>query len=412
MTILSIRNGVELALQTIRAHKMRAFLTVLGVVMGTGTIIGVGSILTGLDSNITSVLNSFGPNSIIVFKFPVGFRTSNLSPEERTRKSITYANAQHIRERCTACEAVSPMLFADDSLINAHYKGNDVYNVNIFGVQEAYADEGQVDINDGRFFTEEESRRRSPVVVIGADIVKGLFANIEPVGKAIQVDGHEFTVIGTMNRPAASFFGDTDNRVVLPYFSMKKLFPVAQENALVVMAHAGQVPAAEDQVRSILRMDRRVPYSKPDNFSLSTAQQMVSDFRQITSMVALVMVVLSSVGLLVGGIGVMNIMLVSVTERTKEIGVRKAIGAKKGDIVLQFLLEAVVLTGLGGLAGILFGWIISLVTRLVFSSIPASVPMWAAVLGVVVSTGTGLFFGIWPANKAARLDPVEALRYE
>jgi putative ABC transport system permease protein len=193
---------------------------------------------------------------------------------------------------------------------------------------------------------------------------------------------------------------------------MQKLFPSAHENALVVMARAGQVPAAEDQVRSILRMDRRVPYSKPDNFSLSTAEQMVSDFRQITSMVALVMVVLSSVGLLVGGIGVMNIMLVSVTERTREIGVRKAIGARKGDIVLQFLLEAVVLTSLGGFAGILFGWIISLVTRLVFSSIPASVPLWAAILGVVVSMGTGLFFGIWPANKAARLDPVEALRYE
>jgi len=193
---------------------------------------------------------------------------------------------------------------------------------------------------------------------------------------------------------------------------MQKLFPSAHENALVVAARPGQVAAAEDQVRSILRMDRRVPYSKPDNFSLSTAEQMVSDFRQITSMVALVMVVLSSVGLLVGGIGVMNIMLVSVTERTKEIGVRKAIGARKGDIVLQFLLEAVVLTSLGGLAGILFGWLISLVTRLVFSSIPASVPMWAAVLGLLVSMGTGLFFGIWPANKAARLDPVEALRYE
>jgi putative ABC transport system permease protein len=226
------------------------------------------------------------------------------------------------------------------------------------------------------------------------------------------VDGHEFEVIGTMNRPAASFFGDTDNRVLLPYFSMQKLFPSAKENAIVVSAYAGRLPAAQDQVRTILRTDRRVPYTKPDNFALSTAEQMVSDFRQITSMVTLVMVVLSSVGLLVGGIGVMNIMLVSVTERTKEIGIRKAIGAKKGDIVLQFLLEAVVLTGLGGFAGILFGWLISLISRLVFSSLPASVPLWAAVLGILVSVGTGLFFGIWPANKAARLDPVEALRYE
>jgi putative ABC transport system permease protein len=412
VTWLSLVNGTALALQTIRAHKLRAFLTVLGVVMGTGTIIGVGSILTGLDSNITSVLSSFGPNSIIVFKFPVGFRTSNLSPEERTRKNISYENAVSIRERCSACEQVSPMLFINNHIATAHYKGNDMYDVNLMGVEEAYANGGQVDMNLGRFLTEDESRRRAPVVVVGADIAKGLFSNVDPIGKVMTVDGHEFEVIGTMNRPAASFFGDTDNRVLLPYFSMQKLFPSAKENAIVVSAYAGRLPAAQDQVRTILRTDRRVPYTKPDNFALSTAEQMVSDFRQITSMVTLVMVVLSSVGLLVGGIGVMNIMLVSVTERTKEIGIRKAIGAKKGDIVLQFLLEAVVLTGLGGFAGIVFGWLISLISRLVFSSLPASVPLWAAVLGILVSVGTGLFFGIWPANKAARLDPVEALRYE
>jgi putative ABC transport system permease protein len=221
-----------------------------------------------------------------------------------------------------------------------------------------------------------------------------------------------FQVIGTLNRPAASFFGDQDNRVLLPYFSMHRMYPSAKQLAIVVTAKEGQVPQAQDEVRTILRMDRHVPYSAPDNFAMSTAEQMVSDFRQITSMVALVMVVLSSVGLLVGGIGVMNIMLVSVTERTKEIGIRKAIGARKADIILQFLIEAMVLTGIGGIMGILFGWIISLVSRLIFSSLPATVPLWAAALGLVVSAGTGLFFGIWPASKAARLDPVEALRYE
>ncbi len=178
------------------------------------------------------------------------------------------------------------------------------------------------------------------------------------------------------------------------------------------MPRKASLTKAMDESRVILRIDRHVPFSKPDNFSMSTADQLVADFRQITSMVAIVMVVLSSIGLLVGGIGVMNIMLVSVTERTKEIGIRKAIGAKKSDIVLQFLLEAVALTALGGLAGITFGWIVSLVSRLIFPSLPTSVPLWAALLGIVVSAGTGLFFGIWPASKAARLDPVEALRYE
>jgi putative ABC transport system permease protein len=190
------------------------------------------------------------------------------------------------------------------------------------------------------------------------------------------------------------------------------MYPNARENAIVVTAINGRLPMALDEVRAILRIDRRVPYDKPDTFALSTAEQMVSDFHEITAMTFLVMAVLSSIGLLVGGIGVMNIMLVSVTERTFEIGIRKALGARRGDILVQFLIEAAALTGLGGIIGIIFGWMISLITRLVFPSLPASVPAWAAVSGIVVSVAVGLFFGIWPANKAARLDPVVALRYE
>ncbi|MGA2595011.1 MAG: ABC transporter permease [Bryobacteraceae bacterium] len=412
MTRLAFVNGLMLALETIRSHKLRAFLTVLGVIIGTGTIIGVGAIMTGFDTAMTSILRSFGPNSIIVFKFPVGFRTHRLSPEERTRKNLTWQNAVDIRERCPSVQDVSPMLFPNEDFINAHYKGNDMYGVDLFGVEEAYARGGQADLHLGRFFTDEESRRRMPVAVIGADIEKGLFASVDPIGKTINVDGHQLEVIGTMVRPAASFFGDQDTRILIPYWMAQKMYPNARENAIVVTAKEGQLPKALDQVRTILRIDRRVPYDKPDNFALSTADQMVSDFRQITAITFLVMAVLSSIGLLVGGIGVMNIMLVSVTERTQEIGVRKAIGARRRDIILQFLLEASVLTSLGGIAGILFGWMISLISRMVFKSLPAEVPMWAAVLGIVVSVSVGLFFGIWPAYKAAQLDPVEALRYE
>jgi putative ABC transport system permease protein len=412
MLKLAFVNGIVLALQTIRSHKLRAFLTVLGVIIGTGTIIGVSAILTGFDASVASVLRSFGPNSIIVFKFPVGPRTSRLTPEERTRKNLTYQNAVEIRERCQAVQDVSTMLFPNHGPINVHYKGNDMYDVNLFGVEEAYARGGQVDIHLGRFFTDEENRRHMPVAVVGEDIEKGLFASVDPIGKPIMVDGHEFMVIGTMLRPAASFFGDSDNRVLLPYWTMQKMYPNARENAIVVTAREGQLPQATDEIRTVLRISRRVPYDKPDNFALSTAEQMVSDFRQITAVTFLVMAVLSSIGLLVGGIGVMNIMLVSVTERTYEIGIRKAVGARRADILIQFLLEASMLTLLGGIAGIFFGWLIALLSRAVFTSIPASVPLWAAVTGIVVSVGIGLFFGIWPANKAARLDPVVALRYE
>jgi putative ABC transport system permease protein len=215
-----------------------------------------------------------------------------------------------------------------------------------------------------------------------------------------------------MERPAASFPGEEDRRILLPYFTMRKMFPNAREHLLVVIAQEGRLAQAMDEVRSVLRIERRVPHDAPDSFALSTPEQMLEDFRRIMAVTAIVMVVLSSIGLLVGGIGVMNIMLVSVTERTREIGVRKAVGARRADIILQFLTEAVVLTALGGLLGMSLGWVISRAAGWVFPNLPTSVPLWAAASGVIVSVGVGLFFGIWPAAKAARLDPVEALRYE
>jgi putative ABC transport system permease protein len=408
---LSFRNNMMLALDTIRAHKLRSALTMLGVVIGTGTIIGVGSILTGFDGAVTNVFKSFGPNAIIASREPA-FRTSDLTPEERARKQLTYENAISVREECDACARVSAMLWPNHNPIVAKYKGNAVYQTRLQGVEESYAETGQIDMNQGRFFTEFEDRHRAQVAVIGADLQKGLFGEENAIGKLIDVDGRQFEVIGTMHRPTASFFDSSDNRVFLPFFSMKKAYPNAQDMALSITARDGMLPQAMDEVRTILRIQRHLPPNKPENFALSTAEQMVDQFRQITAMTFLVMIVLSSIGLLVGGIGVMNIMLVSVTERTREIGIRKAIGARRADIVIQFLLEASVLTGLGGVAGLVLGWSIAVVSKLVFTSLPITVPAWAAVSGIVVSVGVGLFFGIWPASKAAKLDPVQALRYE
>jgi len=232
------------------------------------------------------------------------------------------------------------------------------------------------------------------------------------VGQRINVDGHELEIIGAMKRPAASFPGQEDLRVLLPYYTMRKMYPSARENMLVIVAYDGKVAEAMDEVHGILRQERRLKQNAPDNFDLTTAEQMIEEFRNMMAVTALVMVILSSIGLLVGGVGVMNIMLVSVTERTKEIGVRKAVGARRSDVVAQFLTEAVVLTGVGGLLGILLGWVLSLIAKLVFPDLPTMIPMWAVGMGVSVSVGVGLFFGIWPAAKAARLDPVEALRYE
>jgi putative ABC transport system permease protein len=415
MTGVELSSAIGLALATVREHKMRSFLTVLGVIIGTGTIIGVGSIIAGLDGAVTGIMRSFGTNTAIIFKFPIGFQSR--TPEQLRRKPITYEDGLAIARRCPSVAYVSPYLipntFGSGPQINvARYKGNEVYNADISGTEESYALSGQAEIAEGRFFTDVENQHHMPVAAVGADVPRALMNGEDPIGKWIDVNGHKFEIVGVMKRPGASFPGQDDTRVMLPYFSMRKLFPASRENLLMVTAKPGRLAAAVDEATAVMRIQRHVPANKPDDFSISTSDQLVEQFHSVTAIVALVMVVMSSIGLLVGGIGVMNIMLVSVTERTREIGIRKAIGARRADIVLQFLTEAVVLTGMGGLIGMSLGWGVSLACRMLYPALPTAVPVWAAALGVIVSVAIGLFFGIWPANKAARLDPVVALRYE
>jgi len=406
-----------LALTTVREHKMRSFLTVLGVIIGTSTIIGVGSIIAGLDGAITAVIRSMGSETAVGFRFPIGFNRASRGDLKRT--DLTYEDGAAIAERCPSVRLVSPYLFPNNfgfgpPQINlARYKGNELYQPDIGGTDPSYAEgSGQAEMKEGRFFTDIENEHHMPVVVIGEDVPRALMSGEDPLGKWIDLNGQKFQIIGIMLRPSASFPGQDDTRLLVPYFTMHKMFPAAKENMLVVVAKPGRLAAAIDEARVVLRIRRHDAYDKPDDFFISTSDEMVQQFHSVTAMVALVMVVLSSIGLLVGGIGVMNIMLVSVTERTREIGVRKAIGARRADIVLQFLTEAVVLTGLGGLIGMTVGWMISLAAHFAFPALPTAVPLWAASLGIVVSVAVGLFFGIWPANKAARLDPVVALRYE
>ncbi|HZU28463.1 MAG TPA: ABC transporter permease [Bryobacteraceae bacterium] len=417
MRLSEVKSSAGMAIATVREHKMRSLLTVLGVIIGTGAVIAVGSIITGVNGAIAGITKSFGPDTIFGFQFNIGFR-GDISSEEWKRKPFTWEDAQVLAQRCPSILHIAPYLFSPNTfgrggwVDRAVYRNKDIYNIEFAGTEEGYAEGGADHMLYGRFFTDEEGRRRQPVVVIGEHVYKALFQVGDPVGKTIQVNGHELRIVGVMAHMAASFPGQEDRRVMVPFWSMRKMFPTAKQIMFVIIAKPGTVDRAMDECQAVLRQVRKTPPNKPDDFWLSTGSQMLEDFQRIMSTVALVMVVLSSIGLLVGGIGVMNIMLVSVTERTREIGIRKAVGARRIDIVVQFLTEAVVLTGLGGLLGMTLGYLISLGFRLAFPNLPTSVPLWAAALGVMVSVGVGLFFGTWPATKAARLDPVVALQYE
>ena len=407
-----VRENLLLALDTLRSHKFRAFLTILGVLIGTATVIGVASIFKGLDQQVVDVAEGFGTRTLFIFKWDPGIKF-NVSREEWMRKPLTFEDMTAIGENCPAIETVSAEIFRWGPAVPAKYKGQEMLDTEFRGCTPTLFGNIGCELKDGRLFNEIDNMHRRDVVVLGADVVTRLFQGEDPVGKVISVDGRSFEVIGTLAK-RKQILGDTGNdRIVMtPYLTFKKIYPQAKDNWITAVAVPGKISQATDEVRSLLRRRRNVKDSDPDNFGIATAESMITQFRDIMGTVVLVTVVISSIGLLVGGIGVMNIMLVSVTERTREIGVRKAIGARRSDITWQFLLEAMTLTGAGGILGIIFGCTLSLLIRTLVPELPSTVPTWSIVAGFVVAVSIGLFFGMWPAMKASRLDPIVALHHE
>ena len=412
-----VRESLALAMDTLRTHKFRSFLTLLGVLIGTTTVIAVASIIAGLDTQLVQMAEQYGTQVIWLYKLQMG-TPHQLTREERLRKPLSYEDAQAIKEQCPDVEEVSLALFMEMGEFGlppstARYKGHEMSGAQFLGVDANYLALANSSLADGRFFTPGDDLHRRDVTVIAANVVERLFPAEDPVGKSIVVDGHVFEVVGTLNK-FKGFLGDNpdDRDIFIPYWTYKKLYPAAKDHFLSALAYRGRMDEAQDEIRGLLRRRRHVKPEDPDNFGIATAESMISEFHQIIGTVALVMVVISSIGLLVGGIGVMNIMLVSVTERTREIGVRKAIGARRSDITWQFLLEAMTLTAAGGVLGILAGSLLSFLIRTFVPSLPSTVPLWSVVAGFLVSVSIGLFFGMWPAVKASRLDPIVALRYE
>jgi len=405
--LFAMAEAVGLGLQGIRAYKMRAGLTILGVVMGIMTVTGMSSIVAGLNASMASQIESLGSSVVFIRPFAPGEHVDG--DLWRKRKGLTMPEVEAIARRpaVAAIAAIEPL--AVDMI---KYGNEKAQNAQVVGVSEAYDTVHDVNMTRGRFISRQDVDRAAHVAVIGADIVDTLFPFVDPIDKEISIDGRRFRVVGVVQRMGKFLFFNRDTIVLVPLGAVQKRDP--RFNFLVAdmkPTSPADMETAIEQGREALRRIRKLKFLEKDTFAIFSQDTFTDLYRQITSGIYLVMIAISSIGLLVGGVGVMNIMLVSVTERTREIGVRKALGATRRDIRWQFLTEAMTLTGAGGVLGILIGsavaWLIN-----AFSPFPALVqPSWVLV-AFSVSVGVGLVFGLWPALKAARLDPIEALRYE
>ena len=410
---------LKMAYDSVISHKFRSFLTILGIVVGIITAVVVASILTGFRQSVVAMFEEYGTNNIYLFHLSTGFGPSNR--DERNRKPLTLDDANAILAQSTAVQDISTVAINigswgngfDDNMI---YKNKSYRWAQTDGVTPNYAGLVNLVIHEGRWLTEMDNYERRNVLVIGVNAVDALFDGdaAEAIGKVIRMNGDTWEVIGVMEKRKTGFFGENeeDSKIFMPYRTARKVAPTRDAVLHIAQAKPGRLNDAVLEIEDILRVRREVKEGQPNNFDVKTAQDFMRQFDGMIAGIGLAAIAISCLGLLVGGIGVMNIMLVSVTERTKEIGIRKALGATRKAIVFQFLAEAMALTFLGGTIGLTLAILISNLIMMLVPSLPAKVELWMILASLGTSVGIGLIFGVLPARKAAKLDPIEALRYE
>ncbi|HZM85214.1 MAG TPA: ABC transporter permease [Blastocatellia bacterium] len=422
MNFSSIRENTSLAMQTLVAHKFRAALTILGVFIGVLVIVAMAAVLNGFRQSVLDNAESFGTRNVYVWRYPF-IMTSKPSTEILNRKPLSLEDAFAIEREVPAVEYVYAGIPYDIPMPGdvpspppeVRYRDRAMNRTQLIGTYPVAELVMNVPVDEGRFFNDAENRHRAYVAVLAFNVVEALFPAEDPIGKTVNVGGQDFTIVGTVKKQKAGPFGSEnqeDNDVFIPYWTFHKMFPSKDDHFIIVRMREGQMKEGIAGIEQVLRRRRNVSIDKDNDFEIGTPDSFISTFDDIVGAVFGVMLIISSIAFMVGGVGVMNIMLVAVTERTREIGIRKAVGAKRSDIVLQFLTEAVTLTGAGGVAGLVFGWLLAWTVSTLVPALMMKIPLWAAMFGFFGSVTVGIVFGLWPAIKAANLDPIAALRHE